>query len=190
MSLLYIVLIRYISLRHFLVSFCFFNNLCTIFQDGSQNIPENAIERENGSFSSQDGSSVATGPLSVAFGFMTRLASDLFARGRRHLDGSNSDAMDEVESHQSNDVSETGDDIDKENDVETVEHAIDTANESSAEKSVDVVMADNTAGSECFKHFDVQQCPPDHHYLENTAQVNSFILCIDKSWCTHTHSFS
>lgn len=121
---------------------------------------------------------------------MTRLASDLFARGRRHLDGSNSDAMDEVESHQSNDVSETGDDIDKENDVETVEHAIDTANESSAEKSVDVVMADNTAGSECFKHFDVQQCPPDHHYLENTAQVNSFILCIDKTWCTHTHSFS
>ena len=41
---------------------------------------------------------------------MTRLASDLFARGRRHLDGSNSDAMDEVESHQSNEVLETGDD--------------------------------------------------------------------------------
>ena len=54
---------------------------------------ENSIESENGSFSSQDGSSVAIGPLSVAFGFVTRLASDLFARGRRHLDGpSNSDA--------------------------------------------------------------------------------------------------
>ncbi|KAF8780040.1 hypothetical protein HU200_002008 [Digitaria exilis] len=114
-------------------------------KDDSQNIHENAIERENGSFSSQDGSSVATGPLSVAFGFMTRLASDLFARGRRHLDGSNSDAMDEVESHQSNDVSEMGDDIDKENHVETVKHTTDTTNDSSAEKSVDVDMADNTA---------------------------------------------
>ncbi|OEL36436.1 putative ubiquitin-conjugating enzyme E2 23 [Dichanthelium oligosanthes] len=141
-------------------------------KDASQNVPENNIERENGSFSSQDGSSVATGPLSVAFGFMTRLASDLFARGRRHLDGSNSDAMDEVESHQSNDVSETGDDIDKimENHVDTPEHTAVTTNDSSAEKSVDVIMADNPADSECFKHFDVLQCPPDHHYLENTAQ--------------------
>ncbi|CAO2209149.1 unnamed protein product [Urochloa humidicola] len=139
-------------------------------KDDSQNVPENNIERENGSFSSQDGSSVATGPLSVAFGFVTRLASDLFSRGRRHLDGSNSDAMDEVESHQSDEVSETGDDIDKENHVETAEHRTDTTNDSSAEKSVDVIMADNHSDSECFKHFDVLQCPPDHHYLENTAQ--------------------
>ncbi|CAO2198782.1 unnamed protein product [Urochloa humidicola] len=141
-------------------------------KDDSQNVPEDGIERENGSFSSQDGSSVATGPLSVAFGFMTRLASDLFSRGRRHLDGSNSDAMDEVESHQSNEVSETGDDIDKENHVEAAEPELmtDTTNDSSAEKSVDVIMADNHPDSECFKHFDVMQCPPDHHYLENTAQ--------------------
>ncbi|TKW13187.2 hypothetical protein SEVIR_5G083900v4 [Setaria viridis] len=136
-------------------------------KDDSQNVPENSIERENGSFSSQDGSSVATGPLSVAFGFMTRLASDLFARGRRHLDGSNSD---EVESHHSNEVSETGDDINEENHVEMAEHTTDTANDSSAEKSIDVIMADNPEDSECFKHFDVLQCPPDHHYLENTAQ--------------------
>ncbi|KAJ1287934.1 hypothetical protein BS78_02G049000 [Paspalum vaginatum] len=140
-------------------------------KEDSQNIPENSIERENGSFSSQDGSSVATGPLSVAFGFMTRLASDLFSRGRRHLDGSNSDAMDEVESHQSNDVSETGDDIDNtENHMESPEHTTVTANDASAEKSLDAIMADNAADSECFKHFDVLQCPPDHHYLENTAQ--------------------
>ena len=149
-----------------------------LFQDDSQNVPENSIERENGSFSSQDGSSIATGPLSVAFGFVTRLASDLFARGRRHLDGSsNSDAMDEVESHRSNEASETGDDIDKinENHVESPEHAAVTENDSSVEKSVDVVLADNPEDPECFKHFDVLQCPPDHHYLENTAQVNSHI---------------
>ena len=138
---------------------------------------ENSIERENGSFSSQDGSSVATGPLSVAFGFMTRLASDLLARGRRHLDGSNSDVMDEVESHQSDEVLETGDDIDKEHHVEMAEHTTDTANDSSADKTVDVIMAESPTDSECFKqHFDVLQCPPDHHYLESTAQVNSFIL--------------
>jgi len=140
-------------------------------KDDSQNVPENSIERENGSFSSQDGSSVATGPLSVAFGFMTRLASDLFARGRRHLDGSNSDAMDEVESHQSDEVLETGDDIDKEHHVEMAEHTTDTANDSSADKTVDVIMAESPTDSECFKqHFDVLQCPPDHHYLESTAQ--------------------
>jgi ubiquitin-conjugating enzyme E2 O len=110
---------------------------------------------------------------------MTRLASDLFARGRRHLDGSNSD---EVESHHSDEVSETGDDIDEENHVEMAEHTTDTANDSSAEKSIDVIMADNPEDSECFKHFDVLQCPPDHHYLENTAQVSSFILlCIDNA---------
>lgn len=148
-------------------------------QDDSQSIPENSIEREDGSFSSQNGSSVATGPLSVAFGFVTRLASDLFARGRRHLDrSSNSDAMDEVESHQSNEVSETSDDIDKinENNVESPEDAAVIENDSSVEKSVDVVMADNPVHSECFKHFDVLQCPLDHHYLENTTQVNSHIL--------------
>ena len=152
---------------------------------------ENSIERENGSFSSQDGSSVATGPLSVAFGFMTRLASDLFARGRRHLDGSNSDVMDEVESHQSNEVLETGDDNDEENHVEMAEHTTDTANDSSADKTVDVIMAESPTDSECFKqHFDVLQCPPDHHYLESTAQVNSFILlCMDNTWCTHVHLF-
>ncbi|XP_062200148.1 probable ubiquitin-conjugating enzyme E2 23 isoform X2 [Phragmites australis] len=116
-------------------------------KDDSQNVPENSIARENGSFSSQDGSSVATGPLSVAFGFVTRLASELFAR-------------------------EPGDDIDKieENHVATSEYTTVTTNESSAGKSVDVVMADNLADSECFKHFDVLQCPLDHHYLENTAQ--------------------
>ncbi|PWZ34689.1 putative ubiquitin-conjugating enzyme E2 23 [Zea mays] len=137
----------------------------------SQNVPENSIGRENGSFSSQDGSSVATGPLSVAFEFVTRLASDLFARGRRHLDGS-SDAMDEVESHWSNEISEIGDDIDKcnKNHVESPEHAAVIENDSSVEKSVDVVMADNPVHSECFKHFDVLQCPLDHHYLENTTQ--------------------
>ncbi|KAG2595949.1 hypothetical protein PVAP13_5KG119700 [Panicum virgatum] len=140
-------------------------------KDDSQNVPENSIERENGSFSSQDGSSVATGPLSVAFGFVTRLASDLFARGRRHLDGSNSDAMDEVESHQSDEVLETGDDIDKEHHVEMAEHTTDTANDSSADKTVDVIMAESPTDLECFKqHFDVLQCPPDHHYLESTAQ--------------------
>jgi ubiquitin-conjugating enzyme E2 O len=140
-------------------------------KDDSQNVPENSMERENGSFSSQDGSSVATGPLSVAFGFMTRLASDLFSRGRRHLDGSNSDVMDEVESHQSNEVLETGDDIDKENHVEMAEHTTDTANDSSADKTVDVIMAESPTDLECFKqHFDVLQCPPDHHYLESTAQ--------------------
>lgn len=141
-------------------------------KEDSQNVPENSTERENGSFSSQDGSSVATGPLSVAFGFMTRLASDLFSRGRRHLDGPNSDSMDEVESHQSNEVSETGDDIDniKENHMESPEHTTVTTTDSSAEKSVDVAMAENPADSECFKHFDVLQCPADHHYLENTAQ--------------------
>jgi len=142
-------------------------------KDDSQSIPENSIEREDGSFSSQNGSSVATGPLSVAFGFVTRLASDLFARGRRHLDrSSNSDAMDEVESHQSNEVSETSDDIDKinENNVESPEDAAVIENDSSVEKSVDVVMADNLVDLECFKHFDILQCPPDHHYLENIAQ--------------------
>ncbi|XP_062192129.1 probable ubiquitin-conjugating enzyme E2 23 [Phragmites australis] len=141
-------------------------------KDDSQNVPENSIERENDSFSSQDGSSVATGPLSVAFGFVTRLASELFARGKKHLDGSNSDAMDEVESRQSNEVSEAGDDIEKieENHVVTPGYTAVITNESSAGKSVDVVMTDNPAVSECFKHFDILQCPLDHHYLENTAQ--------------------
>ena len=85
--------------------------------------------------------------------------------------------MDEVESHWSNEASETGDDIDKinENHVELPEHAAVTENDSSVEKSVDMVMADNPVDPECFKHFDVLQCPPDHHYLENTAQVNSHI---------------
>lgn len=101
--------------------------------------------------------------------------------------------MDGVESPQSNEVSETGDDIDKikENNVESPENAAVTENDSSAEKSVDVVMADNPADSECFKHFDVLQCPPDHHYLESTAQVNSFtslsFLCYLFVYSTHVH---
>lgn len=142
-------------------------------QDDSQNVADSNIERENGSFNSQDGSSVATGPLSVAFGFVTRLASELFARGKKHLDGSNSDAMDEVESHQSNEISESGDDIDKaegENNVATSESTVVTTNDASGGKSVDVDMADKPGDSDGFKHFDVQQCPPDHHYLENMAQ--------------------
>ncbi|KAL5227210.1 hypothetical protein ABZP36_015475 [Zizania latifolia] len=142
-------------------------------QDDSQNVAENNIERENGLFNSQDGSSVATGPLSVAVGFVTRIASELFARGKKHLDGSNSDAMDEVESHQSNEISESGDDIDKtegENHVATSECINVTTNDFSAVKSVDVDLADDPADSDCFKHFDVLQCPPDHHYLENIAQ--------------------
>ncbi|XP_006643704.1 probable ubiquitin-conjugating enzyme E2 23 isoform X2 [Oryza brachyantha] len=117
-------------------------------QDDSQNVAESNIERENGSFSSQDGSSVATGPLSVAFGFVTRLASELFAR-------------------------ESGDDIDKaegENNVVTPDCTVVTTNDSSAGKSVDVDMAEKPGDSDGFKHFDVQQCPPDHHYLENMAQ--------------------
>ncbi|KAL6847812.1 hypothetical protein ACP4OV_021940 [Aristida adscensionis] len=140
--------------------------------DESHNVAENSIERENGSFSSQDGSSVATSPLSVAFGFVTRIASELFARGKKHLDGSSSDAMDEVESHQSNEVSERGDDMDKieESHVATPEGAEVTTNESTAGKPIDVVMEDNPPDSECFKHFDVLQCPLDHHYIENTAQ--------------------
>jgi hypothetical protein len=133
---------------------------------------------ENGSFDSQEESSVASGPLSAAFGFVTRIASELFARGKKHLDGSNSDAMDEVESHQSNEVSESGDDTDKiedENRIATSECTVMTTNDSSAEKSEDVVMADEPADSDCLKHFDVLQCPPDHHYLENIAQVRSII---------------
>ncbi|KAK3163760.1 hypothetical protein QOZ80_1AG0007990 [Eleusine coracana subsp. coracana] len=116
-------------------------------QDDSQNVPETNIERENGSFSSQDGSPVATGPLSVAFGFMTRLASELFGR-------------------------EPGDDTEKieENHMTMPDNAPVTTDESSAGKSLDVDMADNPADAESFKHFDVLQCPPDHHYLENTAQ--------------------
>lgn len=131
------------------------------------------MHMENGSFNSQDESSVGGGPLSVALGFVTRLASELFARGKKHLDGSNSDAMDEVESHQSNEVSESGDDIDKiedENRMATSE----TTNDTSTEKSVDVVMSDEPVDSDYLKHFDVLQCPPDHHYLENT--VSSFVL--------------
>jgi hypothetical protein len=170
-------LISYISETPFSFLLFFILLIPILFQGDSQNVPENSIGRENGSFSSQDGSSVATGPLSVAFEFVTRLASDLFARGRRHLDGS-SDAMDEVESHWSNEISEIGDDIDKcnKNHVESPEHAAVIENDSSVEKSVDVVMADNPVHSECFKHFDVLQCPLDHHYLENTTQVNSHIL--------------
>uniref|UniRef100_A0ACD5VJG4 Uncharacterized protein n=1 Tax=Avena sativa TaxID=4498 RepID=A0ACD5VJG4_AVESA len=140
--------------------------------DDSQNIAENIIQMENGSFDSQEESSVASGTLSAAFGFVTRIASELFARGKKHLDGSNSDAMDEVES-QSNEVSESGDDIDNiedENGTTTSECTAMTTNDSSAEKSVDVVMADEPADSDCLKHFDVLQCPPDHHYLENIAQ--------------------
>jgi ubiquitin-conjugating enzyme E2 O len=127
---------------------------------------------ENESFDSQEESSVASGPLSAAFGFVTRIASELFARGKKHLDGSNSDAMDEVES-QSNEVSESGDDTDNiedENGITTSECTAMTTNDPSAEKSVDVVMADEPADSDCLKHFDVLQCPPDHHYLENIAQ--------------------
>lgn len=134
---------------------------------------------ENGSFNSQDETSVGSGPLSVAFGFVTRLASEIFARGKKHLDGSNSDAMDEVESQQSNEVSESGDDIDKnedENRMATSECTTVATNDSSAEKSVDVVMADDPADSDCLKHFDILQCPPDHHYLENIAHVSSFAL--------------
>lgn len=141
-------------------------------KDDSQNISENVAGTENGSFNSQDENSVNTGPLSVAFGFVTRLASELFARGKKHLDGSNSDAMDEVESHQSNEISESGDDIDKsedENHMETSECTMVTADDS-AGKAVDVVMVDEPADTDCLKHFDVLQCPPDHHYLENTAQ--------------------
>jgi ubiquitin-conjugating enzyme E2 O len=157
-------------LKYLLVSFV---DRCILFQDDSQNVADSNIERENGSFNSQDGSSVATGPLSVAFGFVTRLASELFARGKKHLDGSNSDAMDEVESHQSNEISESGDDIDKaegENNVATSESTVVTTNDASGGKSVDVDMADKPGDSDGFKHFDVQQCPPDHHYLENMAQ--------------------
>ncbi|XP_044974445.1 probable ubiquitin-conjugating enzyme E2 23 isoform X1 [Hordeum vulgare subsp. vulgare] len=140
--------------------------------DDPQNMVENNIQKENASFNSQDESSVGSGPLSVALGFVTRLASEIFARGKKHLDGSNSDAMDEVESQQSNEVSESGDDIDKnedENRMEASECTTVTTNDSSAEKSVDVVMADEAADSDCLKHFDVLQCPPDHHYLENIA---------------------
>ncbi|KAM0880114.1 hypothetical protein ACQ4PT_027962 [Festuca glaucescens] len=137
--------------------------------DDSQNIAENSIQMENGSFDSLEESSVASGPLTAAFGFVTRIASELFARGKKHLDGSNSDAMDEVES---NEVSESGDDTDKiedENHIVTSECTAMTTNDSSAEKSADVVMADEPADSDCLKHFDVLQCPPDHHYLENIA---------------------
>lgn len=169
-------------LKYLLVSFV---DRCILFQDDSQNVADSNIERENGSFNSQDGSSVATGPLSVAFGFVTRLASELFARGKKHLDGSNSDAMDEVESHQSNEISESGDDIDKaegENNVATSESTVVTTNDASGGKSVDVDMADKPGDSDGFKHFDVQQCPPDHHYLENMAQVKFYYMtCI--LWC-------
>jgi ubiquitin-conjugating enzyme E2 O len=169
-----------VTYPHLFVSFCFIIiDSCILFQNDSQNVPETNIERENGSLSSQDECPVATGPLSVAFDFVTRLASELFGRGKRHLDGSNSDAMDEVENHQSNEVSEPGDDTEKsdENHLTTSDHAAVTTDESSAGKSVDVDMADNPADSEGFKHFDILQCPPDHHYLENTAQVNSMKLC-------------
>jgi ubiquitin-conjugating enzyme E2 O len=129
---------------------------------------------ENGSFDSQEESSVASGPLTAAFGFVTRIASELFARGKKHLDGSNSDAMDEVES---NEVSESGDDdtdkIEDENHIATSECTAMATNDSSAEKSADVVMADEPADSDCLKHFDVLQCPPDHHYLENIVHVSS-----------------
>jgi ubiquitin-conjugating enzyme E2 O len=150
-----------------------------LFQDDLQNAPETNIERENGSSSSQDGSPVATGPISVAYEFVTRLASELFGRGKRHLDGSNSDAMDEVESHQSNEVSEPGDDTEQseENHVTAPDFAVVTTDKSSTANSVDVSMADNLADSECFKHFDALQCPPDHHYLENTAEVHLIKLC-------------
>lgn len=116
--------------------------------DDSQNIAENSIQMENGSFDSQEASSVASGPLSAAFGFVTRIASELFAR-------------------------ESGDDTDQiedENHIAASECTAMTTNDSSAEKSVDVVMAEEPADSDCLKHFDVLQCPPDHHYLENIAQ--------------------
>uniref|UniRef100_A0A0D9UWA6 E2 ubiquitin-conjugating enzyme n=1 Tax=Leersia perrieri TaxID=77586 RepID=A0A0D9UWA6_9ORYZ len=115
-------------------------------QDDSQNVAENNIERESGSFNSQDGNSVATGPFSAAIGFMSRLASGFFAR-------------------------ESGDDIDKnegENNVATSGCTVVVTNDSSA--GADVDMADNPEDSDDFKHFDVLQCPPDHHYLENIVQ--------------------
>ncbi|CAM0879181.1 unnamed protein product [Alopecurus aequalis] len=110
--------------------------------DASRNIAENCIQMENGSFNSQDESSAASGPLSAAIGFVTRIAK-------------------------------SGDDTDKiedENRGATSECTTMTTNDSSAETSVDVVMADQPADSDCLKHFDVLQCPPDHHYLENIAQ--------------------
>lgn len=156
----------------------------------SQILVDNSVERENSTITSEeDNNAGRNGPLSMplaALGYVTRLATGLFSRGRKQSDLSGSDHVieNETESDEilevseraTNDVAsyEESEDLDisgGQNVHEAAEVHSPTATTEDAEVKMEDVLDSSTSDDpHSFKHFDVAENPFDHHFLGGNGQ--------------------
>ncbi|XP_072988038.1 probable ubiquitin-conjugating enzyme E2 23 isoform X2 [Typha latifolia] len=169
-------------------------------KEGDLQMPtDENVEKENSDVLFPDnGNAGRNGPLSVplaALGYVTRLATGLFARGRKQMDISGSDGMNENEANPQEvlEVSEKAADEgtrNKEseasvgsvyvNDAKEACGNMAGAEENDVKKDVDSSAsmeeyagstgADSRDGPHSFKHFDIVQNPLDHHFLGDSGQ--------------------
>nr|CAD1835375.1 unnamed protein product [Ananas comosus var. bracteatus] len=153
----------------------------------TQNSTDDNAERENNDGAVPEDNTGRNGPLSMPFaaiGYVTRLATEFFGRGRKQLDASSADGINEneAESDEAPEVSEKA--VNEETSIEASEACDDGAhvNETAEEKSHATVMESAPAITKdildrvdsnddfCFKHFDIVQNPSDHHFAAADGQ--------------------
>lgn len=118
-------------------------------------------------------SQVRAGPLSVplaAIGYVTRFATGLFSRGKKHPNSESDDGPEASEITGS-------EDSEKE----------DSVVEGDVRSNVDVVVdpshaATNIGDAQGFKHFDIMQSPVDHHFLDSNGRVGHDFFLITISF--------
>jgi ubiquitin-conjugating enzyme E2 O len=119
-------------------------------------------------------SQVRAGPLSVplaAIGYVTRLATGLFSRHKKHPISESEDGPEASEITSSED-SEKEDSVvegDVRNNVAVVVDPSHSATD----------IGDDDQG---FKHFDIMQSPPDHHFLDSNGRVRPDFFLITMIW--------
>ncbi|PKU75555.1 probable ubiquitin-conjugating enzyme E2 23 [Dendrobium catenatum] len=140
-----------------------------------------------------------TGALSVslaAINFVTRLATGLFSRNRRHSDLSNSDHNDlgGLEAQDSPVVTVNGTTTDT--DLEASENQSQVETTGDAERVAAVMTESSTSdsaspgahsqgGTESFKHFDISDTPSDNYFLSNIGQGSGerkWVKKIQQEW--------
>lgn len=139
-----------------------------------------------------------TGALSVslaAISFVTRLATGLFSRNRRHLDLSKSD-HDSVSESEAEDIQEVSVNGTTDSDLEASEHQSHVATTGDVERVAAVLIdsltsdaantgADSQGGMLSFEHFEISDNPADNYFLSSIGQGSGerkWVKKIQQEW--------
>lgn len=142
------------------------------------------------------GKSVALSASLAAINFVTRLATGLFSRNKRHLDLSNSDhnGFSDSEAQDIPEVRVNGTTTDA--DLEASEHQSYVTTTGDAERVATLMIesstsdsastgADSQGGTHSFKHFDISDTPADNYFLSSIGQGSGerkWVKKIQQEW--------